>query len=81
MTPQPARAALAAATATVIALGRLAAVMYCTSYLRCGQPSSQSLKAHISQRFSAEIDSRLAGLRESLVISGLLALFRRQHRP
>jgi hypothetical protein len=34
MAPQPARAALAAATGTVIAPGRLEAVMYSTSYLR-----------------------------------------------
>lgn len=50
MTRQPARAPSAAAIGTVIALGRLEAVMYCTSNLRCGHPASQGLKAHISQR-------------------------------
>ncbi len=37
-----ARAALAAATGTVIARDHLAAVMYCTSYLRCGQPPARA---------------------------------------
>ena len=58
MTPQLARAASAASIGTVIALGRLEAVMYCTSYLRCGHPASQGLGPLFPARGSAEIDSR-----------------------